>query len=86
MIVEGFSVVQSLQRSVAEAVATEGLGGQTQSAPLDSEKFAKNQEKEGENQEKQEKNRECSFTLPHQTDRTGYATDQWTDLSLSVSG
>ena len=55
-------------------------GQEGQSAPLDSEKFAKNRGKEGENQEKWEKegkkrkNREGYFSLHLLTDRAGYAT------------
>ena len=60
-----------------EALPSTGAG---QNAPLDSEKFAKNQEKQGENRGKEEKlggkgkNREGSYTLPLLTDRAGYAT------------
>ena len=63
-------------------VATGGQGGQ--SAPPDSENFAKNQGKEGEigkNREKEENREEKAksgrfffFTLPLLTDRAGYAT------------
>ena len=69
-------------KSWVSGVATGGLRGQ--SAPLDSEKFAKNWEKEGESQEKSGKrgkksgkrwkNREGSFTFPLLTDRADYAT------------
>ena len=41
MIVEGFSVVQSLQRSVAEAVATEGSGGRLRVPPLTAKNLQK---------------------------------------------
>ena len=56
-----------------------GLKG-WQSAPLDSEKFAKYREKEGENQEKEgkigekRKNQEGYFTLPLLTDSLGCTT------------
>ena len=56
-----------------------------QSAPLDSEKFAKNQEKEGKSGKKEKsgrkgKNREGSFTLPLLAD--GYTTGPYSDTSM----
>ena len=68
------------------------MGQRGQSAPLDSEKFAKNRKKRKKIRKKQEKggksgkrgkNREGSVTLPVLTDRAGYATVAGESMSSS---